>query len=99
LGVVLDAANLLSPETLPVQHQVIAQAAQLLGGSLLLAHIKEIDSSGRVTVPGRGAVDFPAFVAALGSIAYDGALIAHGFSQEYAEEVSKLLAHLIGNPS
>jgi len=65
----------------------------------LLAHIKDIDSSGRVTAPGSGAVDLPAFVAALHSIAYDGALIAHGFSQENAEEVSKLLAHLIGSPS
>jgi sugar phosphate isomerase/epimerase len=98
LGIVLDPANLLSPATLPQQHQVIAQAAQLLGVSLLLAHIKDIDPSGRVTAPGRGAVDLPAFVAALRSIAYDGALIAHGFSEEYAAEVSSILLDLIGSP-
>jgi sugar phosphate isomerase/epimerase len=99
LGIVLDPANLLSPATLPQQRQIFAQAAQLLGGSLLLAHIKDIDSSGRVTAPGSGAVDLPAFVAVLRSIVYDGALVAHGFSQENAEEVSNLLADLIGNPS
>jgi sugar phosphate isomerase/epimerase len=99
LGIVLDPANLLSPETLPKQHEVLAQAAQLLGGSLLLAHIKDIDSSGRVTVPGNGAVDLVAFLAALRSIAYDGALIAHGFAKENAAEVSGLLTDLIGNPA
>jgi sugar phosphate isomerase/epimerase len=95
LGIVLDPANLLSPATLSQQHQVIAQAAQLLGGSLLLAHIKDIDPSGRVTVAGRGAVNLPAYVAALRSVAYDGALIAHGFSQESAGEVAKVLVELI----
>ncbi len=99
LGIILDPANLLSPETLPEQKKVIAQAAQLLGGSVVLAHAKDIDLSGRVTAVGRGAVDFPAFVAALRSIGYDGALIAHGFPQENAAEVSKLLAHFIGSPS
>jgi sugar phosphate isomerase/epimerase len=99
LGIVLDPANLLSPETLPKQHGVIAHAAQLLGGSLLLAHIKDIDPSGRVTVPGSGAVDLPGFVTALRSIAYDGALIAHGFSEKSAAEVSSVLAKLIGSPA
>jgi sugar phosphate isomerase/epimerase len=98
LGIVLDPANLLSPQTLPTQHEVIAQAAQLLGGSLLLAHIKDIDSSGRVTAPGSGAVDLPAFVAALRSIAYDGPLIAHGFSEENSAKVSSVLVDLIGIP-
>jgi sugar phosphate isomerase/epimerase len=99
LGIILDPANLLSAETLPKQQEVLAQAAQLLGGSLVLAHIKDIDSSGRVTTPGRGAVDFPAFVAALRSIAYDGALVAHGFPQENAPEVSRLLTDLIESRS
>jgi sugar phosphate isomerase/epimerase len=99
LGIVLDPANLLSPATLPQQQEIIAKAAQLLGGSLLLAHIKDIDPSGRVTAAGRGAVDFPAFIAELRSIAYDGALIAHGFAQENAPEVSRVLADLIGGPA
>ncbi|HXP07350.1 MAG TPA: sugar phosphate isomerase/epimerase family protein [Acidobacteriaceae bacterium] len=99
LGIVLDPANLLSPATLSQQHKVIAQAAQLLGDAVLLAHIKDIDPSGSVTVAGRGAVDFPAFVAALRSITYDGALIAHGFPQDEAPGVSALLTDLIGSPA
>ena len=99
LGIVLDPANLLSPATLSEQHKVIAQAAQLLGNAVLLAHIKDIDPSGCVTAAGRGAVDLPAFVAALRSISYDGALIAHGFPQDEAPEVSALLTDLIGSPA
>jgi sugar phosphate isomerase/epimerase len=95
LGIVLDAANLLSPETLPKQHEVITEATQLLGNSLLLAHAKDIDASGQVIAAGEGAVDLADFVAALRSVGYDGALIGHGFSAEKAAGVSKVLTNLI----
>ena len=96
LGIVLDAANLLSSETLTEQHEVIEKAAQLLGDSLLLAHAKDIDSFGRVTAAGEGAVDLPWFVTALRAVGYDGALIGHGFPVEKAASVSKTLTGLIG---
>jgi sugar phosphate isomerase/epimerase len=96
LGIVLDAANLLSPETLPRQNEVITKAAQLLGSSLLLAHAKDIDRSGRVVAAGEGAVDLPGFVAALRSVGYDGALIGHGFPAGRSAAVAKLLADLTG---
>jgi sugar phosphate isomerase/epimerase len=95
LGIVLDAANLLSPETLAKQHEVITKATQLLGSSLLLAHAKDIDASGQVIAAGEGAVDFAAFVAALHSVGYGGALIGHGFSAEKAAGVSNVLTNLI----
>ncbi len=99
LGIVLDAANLLSSETLPAQHEVIEKAAQLLGDSLLLAHAKDIDSSGHVVAAGEGAVDLAWFVARLRAAGYDGALVGHGFSAEKASSVSKVLADLIGSGS
>lgn len=95
LGIVLDAANLLSPETLHKQHEVITKATQLLGHSLLLAHAKDIDPSGDVIAAGEGAVDLAGFVAALRSVGYDGALIGHGFSADKAAKVSKVLSNLI----
>jgi sugar phosphate isomerase/epimerase len=95
LGIVLDAANLLSPETLPKQHEVITEATQLLGNSLLLAHAKDIDPSGNVIAAGEGAVDLADFVAALRSVGYDEAVIGHGFSAEKAAGVSKVLTELI----
>ncbi len=95
LGIVLDAANLLSPQTLAIQEEVIAKAAQLLGGFILLAHAKDIDANGTVTAAGEGAVNLPGFVAALRSVGYDGALIGHGFPAEKGPAVAAYLNTLI----
>jgi sugar phosphate isomerase/epimerase len=95
LGIVLDAANLLSPQTLAVQDQVVAKAAQLLGNSILLAHAKDIDANGKVTATGEGAVDLLNFVAALLSIGYDGALVGHGFPAQKAPAAAVFLKTLI----
>ncbi len=95
LGIVLDAANLLSPESLPRQGTVISHAVKLLGDSILLAHAKDINAAGEVTAAGGGAVDLPAFVTTLRSAGYDGALIGHGFPVEKTQQVAKFLARLV----
>jgi len=95
LGVILDAANLLSPETLPNQYEVMREAAELLGNFLLLAHAKDIDAAGQVVAPGEGAIDLPAFAQVLRSVGYDGALIAHGFSADKAKDAANFLARLV----
>src|SRR6202011_4329465 len=84
LGILLDAANLLTPETLSRQNEIIDEAMGLLGGALLLAHAKDIDASGQVVAPGEGNVDLVAFTRALHRVGYDDALIAHGFAVEKA---------------
>ena len=94
LGIVLDAANLLSPESLIHQRDVVCHAIDLLGGSLLLAHAKDIDAAGQVVAAGEGAIDLEAFVAGLRSVGYDGALIGHGFSVEKAQSVARVLRRL-----
>jgi sugar phosphate isomerase/epimerase len=95
LGIILDAANLLSPKTLSRQHAVMDEAINLLGGSLLLAHAKDINTSGRVVAPGEGAVDLLAFAKALRSAGYDGGLIAHGFPAEKTQIAALALRRLI----
>jgi len=96
LGIVLDAANLLSPKTLSRQHELIDEATSLLGGSLLLAHAKDIDAAGHVVAPGEGAVDLMAFTKALRSVGYDDALIAHGFAADKTGSAAKALNWMIG---
>jgi sugar phosphate isomerase/epimerase len=96
LGILLDAANLLTPQTLLRQHEVIEEAMGLLGGSLLLAHAKDINAAGKVVAPGEGAVNLMAFTRALHRAGYDGALIAHGFAAEKAGVVAKVLQRMIG---
>jgi sugar phosphate isomerase/epimerase len=96
LGILLDAANLLTPETLSSQLAVIDEATGLLGGALLLAHAKDIDASGRVVATGEGEVNLMAFTKALRRVGYDDALIAHGFAAEKAGVAAKVLRKIIG---
>jgi sugar phosphate isomerase/epimerase len=96
LGIILDAANLLSPETLRRQQEVIEEATGLLGDDILLAHAKDIDAAGHVVAPGEGAVDLLRFTRALCAVGYDDALIAHGFSEEKAAVAAKELERLVG---
>jgi sugar phosphate isomerase/epimerase len=95
LGIVLDAANLLSPASLAQQDDVMEKAARLLGGKLLLAHAKDIASDGTVVAAGEGAVHLGVFVKLLRSSGFDGALVGHGFGPEKARVVSITLAALI----
>lgn len=96
LGIILDAANLLSPETLGMQHELILEAMSLLGPSLLLAHAKDIDARGHVVAPGEGAVDLLSFTRSLRGVGYDDALIAHGFTEEKTAVAAKELDRLVG---
>lgn len=96
LGILLDAANLLTAETLSRQHEVIDEAMGLLGESLLLAHAKDIDASGQVVAPGEGKVDLVTFTTALRRVGYDDALVAHGFAAEKAGLAAKVLQRIIG---
>jgi sugar phosphate isomerase/epimerase len=96
LGILLDAANLLTPETLSRQEAVIDEAMGLLGGALLLAHAKDINASGKVVAPGEGEVNLMAFTKALRRAGYDDALVAHGFAAEKAGVAAKVLQRIIG---
>jgi sugar phosphate isomerase/epimerase len=95
LGIVLDAANLLAAETLPLQERVFAEAIELLGSNVLLAHAKDIDAAGNVVAAGDGAVHLNSFVGALRSAGFDGALVGHGFGPDHAKSVAKVLAHIL----
>jgi len=95
LGIVLDAANLLTPETLSAQHALMKEAADLLGGALLLAHAKDMDASGQVVAPGEGAVDLVAFAKALRAVGYNDALVVHGFAPEKTGVAAKALQRII----
>jgi sugar phosphate isomerase/epimerase len=99
LGIILDAANLLSPETLPRQHAIMAEAVDLLGANIVLAHAKDIDAGGTVVAAGAGAVDLPELVRLLRASAYDGALIGHGFGPADAGKSAQALSALIGDRS
>jgi sugar phosphate isomerase/epimerase len=95
LGIVLDAANLLTTRSLAQQDDVMEEAVGLLGEKVLLAHAKDIASDGSVVAAGAGAVHLGVFVKLLRSSGFDGALIGHGFGPEKGRAVSTTLAALI----
>ncbi|MFO1141637.1 MAG: sugar phosphate isomerase/epimerase [Amaricoccus sp.] len=94
LKIIIDAANLIGTDGLARQAEIVAESMELLGPDVALAHAKDIDASGKVVAPGRGAVDLPAFVAALAAARFDGALIAHGFEAADTGAAGRTMAAL-----
>jgi sugar phosphate isomerase/epimerase len=82
LRIVLDAANLLPPDRLADQGRVVADALERLGGEIVLAHAKDVRADGTVVAAGRGAVDYPAYVAGLRAAGFDGPLVLHGLAED-----------------
>ncbi len=96
LKIILDAANLIGPDGLSRQHEIMAEAFDLLGADVVLAHAKDIDASGHVVPPGQGTIDLIDFVEGLKRAHYSGALIAHGFEEKDAKSAGKALTMILG---
>ncbi len=94
LKIILDAANLLSLKTLSKQRDIMAEAIDLLGPDIVLAHAKDFDATGKVVAPTTGVVDLRWFTHLLGRTGYDGALIGHGFEAAQSASSVKALQRL-----
>jgi sugar phosphate isomerase/epimerase len=95
LKVIMDGANLFTSETLHQQEKVFAEAFDLLGGEIVLAHAKDINKQDEFVAAGRGAVNYRLFVQHLKQIDYQGALILHSLSEaEVPSCVDFLQRHL-----
>lgn len=64
IGIVLDPANLLSPATVSRQHDILAEAVDLLGPRVIAAQAKDVVESG-YSAAGAGLMDYPAALAEL----------------------------------
>lgn len=95
LRVVLDAANLLPPESQARQREVVTEAVALLGADLALVHAKDVGPSGEQAAAGRGVVDFHHFLAQVLSSGYRGPLVGHNFPQKDAAYVSGYLRRVL----
>ncbi len=89
--IVLDPANLIHDETGQAQHAIIAEAIDLLGELVVMAHAKDRDATGQVVAAGRGIVDFNYFLAHLKAIGFRGPLVTHGLAAADAAEVYAFL--------
>ncbi len=92
--IILDAANLIGVAGLERQTGIVTEALDLLGPDVVVAHAKDIDVRGRVVAPGQGAIDLPAFVAALVDNGFDGPLVGHGFGPDQTALAGRALDEL-----
>lgn len=83
LKVVIDGANLLATADLQCQDAVFAEAFELLGADIGLAHAKEIGPDGHADGrgPGAGILDWGAFLRHLYEVRFDGPLVMHGLDE------------------
>jgi sugar phosphate isomerase/epimerase len=95
LKVIMDAANLFDAEDparqLSRSEKILEEAFELLGRDLLLAHAKDVKSSGEVVAAGRGHLDYDLYLKYLSEAGYGGPLVMHGLAEE---EVESSLAFL-----
>jgi sugar phosphate isomerase/epimerase len=59
VGIILDAANLVSPSTLDEQDAVLRSAFAQLGPKTVALHAKDVLREGGFTAAGRGGLDYP----------------------------------------
>jgi len=95
LKIVMDAANLLPPESQARQREVVAEAVGLLGADLALVHTKDVSPTGEAVAAGRGVVDFHNFLKAVVSTGYRGPLVSHNFPEKDAAYVSGFLRRVL----
>jgi sugar phosphate isomerase/epimerase len=64
VGIVLDPANLLTPDTIDQQDKIVGEAIDLLGERVISIQAKDVVSSGHAAA-GAGLMDYPALFAQL----------------------------------
>jgi sugar phosphate isomerase/epimerase len=96
LAIVLDPANLFEKASAAERQRLIAEAIDLLGADLALAHAKDRAADGSFVAAGTGVIDFADFVARLRGAGFDGPLVTHGLTASEAPAVAANLRAIIG---
>ena len=91
LKIVLDPANLFEIESAARRERLVAEAVELLGGRIAMAHAKDRDASGKFVAAGRGVIDFRHFIKHLKRVGFDGPLVTHGLDEAEAPTVAAFL--------
>jgi sugar phosphate isomerase/epimerase len=81
LKVILDPANVLATDRARPIESVLAEACDLLGAEVGIAHGKDLTPDGKPCAPGQGIVPWDQFLALLADCGFDGPVILHGFEE------------------
>ena len=93
IRIVLDPANLFQISDDP--RGVIAEAVDLLGPSIAMAHAKDRDRNGGFAAAGTGVGDVGDFIGRLQQVGFDGPFVTHGLAADEAPAVAEYLAGLL----
>lgn len=88
LKVVMDGANIFHKGELPHMTAILAEAFDLLGNDIALAHAKDLTEDGHAgnAAAGTGLLDYDLYVRLLDDSGYKGALVLHGLSEAQTPE-------------
>lgn len=95
LKIVLDPANLFEVATLAEQRRLVAEAVDLLGDRIVMAHAKDRTPSGDFTTAGKGVIDFRHYLGRLRAAGFDGDIVTHGLAADDAPGVAAFLSGFI----
>ena len=95
MKIVLDPANLFETATAQERKDVIEQAVDMLGDSIIMAHAKDRSADGGFVAAGQGVIDFPHFLSCLKRFRFNGSVIAHGLTEAEAPAVAKFLKSVL----
>jgi len=84
LKVVMDPANIFHRGELPQMDRMLADAFDLLGRDIALAHAKDLDHDGEAgrRPAGRGVLDYPRYLTWLQRSGFTGAVVLHGLEED-----------------
>jgi sugar phosphate isomerase/epimerase len=97
LKIVFDGANLFDHDERRLDNadEVIAEAADLLGPDIALAHAKDVTAAGRFVPVGLGDVPWRRFISALRDASYEDALIMHSLDESDVPGCTEKLRDLL----
>lgn len=95
LVVVLDPANLFERARADERRRLIAEAIDLLGPDIAMAHAKDRAADGTFVAAGSGVIDFADFIGRLGKAGFDGPLVTHGLEAGEAPAVAARLGAIL----
>ncbi|HXX79033.1 MAG TPA: sugar phosphate isomerase/epimerase [Ktedonobacteraceae bacterium] len=91
LKIVMDPANLITPENSRHMHDILDEAFELLGAHIIIAHAKDIGPDNTFQPAGSGILDYDYYLHHLEQITYEVPLIIHGLSEQQVDTTVKFL--------
>jgi sugar phosphate isomerase/epimerase len=95
IRIVLDPANLFETASAAEARAIVANAVDMLGDRIVMAHAKDRRADGSFAAAGAGVVDFGYFVRSLRHAGFDGPLVTHGLSEPEAPAVAAFLRRVV----